>query len=986
MKPPSIAQNFEGDSSFSESHLPGLRAPPINRNDTAVVTGNEEPSMRSSNGKSPTQLRVMAQGALLGLAPHNVRYRELVDEGIDPNVLRRLYEDVGIKIASGPEDGEAPTQAISPATTTESTEEENYTPPEPPTKVVENKPSPSSHPISSPEYIPATNESVLGPGTPQGKPQKEAQLKTSDPVATEPLSASVSGKPLERKDVIARMLAARTKKPVSDQAVSDKEQAIFQPDHQAVEKQNGVTPTQPANEDPEPQSKQSTEALVKEKNKAQTELARQRMEQLKKQGLSKGNRRVDTDSASISPPPQPQQADHIASEHPISESSSRTLQESLHYPLPDRPPAPDSGPQSRIPGLFMTSSDQLVTESKESSPFKTHTQVSPVSRPASKTQVLPRKRPVASDFTDEPATAAKRPSYDQDKGTVPENRVVIDISEDEYMYDAGEDRMDLDEEPDKKEDFPRIKDRGKSKKSQGHSSGEALSKTPTKTPSRQGTQTTPISRTSIKEKDQEHLRQKQLEIDAMRKRIAEYEKRHKTKQIASRTESPGAQPCQVASSFSETPPVSQEKLPSAEDNVPEPLSAEPSNVKSRQPETGVHPSFNSSTDKPAKLDSSINSPARTRASLDPANLDEMRQKFLRKKEIESGLPLLEAELLKYEERLAEFKKEEQKLLAEITKGKEGKRQLIAELENLGIETEGLSVEELQATKDSLAENGNIDNRLDTSGKLDHLIPQYVPFQVGIPVFRNSLPRTPSALAPIQSSSNPIPDIEPSNIEKDAVFQAKDPRGPPPALGTERLPRDDNMIRGPTSQDAQNETGKFSVRAEGVDDLEISSGSSMDESTSSAQSVSGSTPIVTYLPVRNGDSNSMAPESASFNNNPSVSMPSDNHPIPPSDNSQSLSGISESAEGVSKSDKRQSPDVYREGSVDSDAYEPPEPDSTENFETLSSPPFSPASPRSVEAASATIPSFSSTQNDEPLTERIQEPNEEPKVPREDAEVS
>lgn len=999
MKSPTSAQIFEGDSASLGPHLPGLRAPPINRNDTPVVSGNEEPSMHPFSGKSPTQLRVMAQGALLGLVPHNVRYHELVDEGIEPNVLRRLYEDVGIKIASEPKDGTSSTQAVSPVTTTESTEEENYTPPEPPAKVVENKPSPPNRPISSPEYIPSTNELVPDPDTTQAKPQKKAQPKTSDPVATKPLSASASAsapnKPLERKDVIARMLAARAKKPAPDRATSEKEPSVVQSEYQTVEKQNGLGSSQPAlsTEVPEAQSKQSTEALVKETNKAQTELARQRMEQLKKQGLAKSNRRVDTESASISPPPLPQKADHSASEHIISESSSRTLQESMHYPLPDRPPAPDSGPQSRIPGLFMTSSDELVPESKESSPSKTYTQASPVSRPASKAQILPRKRPVASDFTDEPASVVKKPFYNKDKGSVPENRVVIDISEDEYMYDVGEDRMDLDEESDKKENLPRPKDYGNSKQSQTHHPAEGLSKTPTKTPSRQGTQTTPNSRTSVKEKDQEHLRQKQLEIEAMRKRIAAFEKRHKAKQIASRTESPGVQSHQVVS-LPETPPVSQAKLPSDEDNETEPLATEHSNIKFPQPEIEVQFTLNSSRDKSAQLDSSANLSARTRASLDPANLDEMRQKFLRKKEIESGLPLLEAELLKYEQRLAEFRKEEQKLLAEITKGKEGKRQLIAELENIGIETKGLSMEELQATKDHLAENGNLDNRPDTSGKLGHHIPRYVPSQVGLLVFRNSLSRSPPTLAPIQSSPNPSSDSGHSNVDKDAGFQVQDPQGAPPALDTESPPRDgDNMVREPASgamlnisQNAQDEPGKFNVCAEGAHDLEISSSSSMDESMSSAESVSGGTPIVTNLPVRNGDLNLLASEGPSLDNSPSISMPSDNHIVAPSDHSQSMSGISESPEGISKSIQRQSSDAYGEGSIDSDAYEPPEPDSTKNLETVSSPPFSPASPRSVEARSATIPSFSSTQNDEPLTERIQEPNEEPKVPRKDVEVS
>jgi hypothetical protein len=38
----------------------------------------------------------MLHVTLLSLAPHNIRYDELVGEGINPIILRRLYEEVGI--------------------------------------------------------------------------------------------------------------------------------------------------------------------------------------------------------------------------------------------------------------------------------------------------------------------------------------------------------------------------------------------------------------------------------------------------------------------------------------------------------------------------------------------------------------------------------------------------------------------------------------------------------------------------------------------------------------------------------------------------------------------------------------------------------------------------------------------------------------------------------------------------------------------------
>ena len=48
-------------------------------------------------GKSPSQMRELAKGALLSLAPHGIRYPDLVREGVDRDLLQQLYEEIGIK-------------------------------------------------------------------------------------------------------------------------------------------------------------------------------------------------------------------------------------------------------------------------------------------------------------------------------------------------------------------------------------------------------------------------------------------------------------------------------------------------------------------------------------------------------------------------------------------------------------------------------------------------------------------------------------------------------------------------------------------------------------------------------------------------------------------------------------------------------------------------------------------------------------------------
>lgn len=179
----------------------------------------------------------------------------------------------------------------------------------------------------------------------------------------------------------------------------------------------------------------------------------------------------------------------------------------------------------------------------------------------------------------------------------------------------------------------------------------------------------------------------------MRKRIAELEQRKQAKLAASRTQSPGTM--NRPASISENPPV-----------APPSLNDTPATTEIEQQKRpvvqggseGVSTTRGESSLLPGRDRSSS---IQKLASMDAAQLESLRSKVLRKKEIESGLPALDAELLKSEAKLAEFRKEEERLLAEIAKGKEGRRQLMEELENLGVETEGLTLEELQAAKEEL---------------------------------------------------------------------------------------------------------------------------------------------------------------------------------------------------------------------------------------------------------------------------------------------
>jgi hypothetical protein len=204
---------------------------------------------------------------------------------------------------------------------------------------------------------------------------------------------------------------------------------------------------------------------------------------------------------------------------------------------------------------------------------------------------------------------------------------------------------------------------------------------------------------------------KDLEILAMRQRIAELEKRRKEKQAASRVQSPGTSGRSATTSVVEASTLASaeepQRTPAPEDYRPETSSSRTPEVESIVRGEGLeaqHPQIKSTTTRVVATDLQSSPSARSCTSLERRKLEEMRQKFLRKMDIESGLPILEAELQKYETKLAQFREESERLMAEIAKGKAGKRRLVEELDGLGIETAGLSLDEIQAATQRLDED------------------------------------------------------------------------------------------------------------------------------------------------------------------------------------------------------------------------------------------------------------------------------------------
>lgn len=371
--------------------------------------------------KSTAQLCIQAKGALLSLAPHNIRFKQLVAEGIHPDILKRLYDAVGISVSD------------------------------------------SDYASSIGKTLPMTSEPATATASAKDKP---SAAKPNVPVPRTPSSATPQtqpGKPLERKELIARMLAEKAAK--------------------ATSKEASPTP----NTDSSLMVSDASHPNPREKNKAQTDLARQRIEELKQKLL------LSQQKLQENRPPVPSDAPAPA----------------IHHPLPVRPPLPGDQPPAGLPGLLMTGSEQ-------------QSDALPGEAPAAR--AINRKRPLASDF-DEPVSNSKKHLNPAADHFTPADQLIITISEDESLYgDDEDDEMELDSDS---EDGP----------------APIINSVNVKSPLTQGS--LPVTRAStstpqapLSSNDQGDIQSKDLEIQLMRRKIAELELRRKSKLAASGTQSP----------------------------------------------------------------------------------------------------------------------------------------------------------------------------------------------------------------------------------------------------------------------------------------------------------------------------------------------------------------------------------------------------------------------------------------------------------------
>lgn len=331
-------------------------------------------------------------------------------------------------------------------------------------------------------------------------------------------------------------------------------------------------------------STMKNETDAEAKKRAKTELARQKIEELKNKGnIAQSSNR--TYPKGLRP-----------SLEPVEESQLRLSQEELtgtgyFTPISQATPASSTfaklsrKPTVTIPGLFMESippEPVLSTDQFQSSLDKTEAQATPYILPISNPPDIgakrseeeseklpiqssfgvnftslnpvnqvqpvataePRRRPKAVDFIDSAPTKARRPL-----GHNNDTSVIIEVSDNEEIGDTENESIDIDEDIAMDID----EDNFQSSPTKQPNSVESVPGKqkvirdlpplsdfpPRKKISLNAVITPPVVQTPAKIKDPESLQTKVKEIELMNRRIAELEQRIKAKQTASRAESPG---------------------------------------------------------------------------------------------------------------------------------------------------------------------------------------------------------------------------------------------------------------------------------------------------------------------------------------------------------------------------------------------------------------------------------------------------------------
>lgn len=504
-------------------------------------------------------------------------------------------------------------------------------------------------------------EHGLSPTAPGGQVQVSSPLqslgRSPDVVVTAQIQGTnapeitgAKNAALERKDRIAQLLAQKAAKTTKSQSPSNIAVEMQQPAiaiTPTTKKAQVQAPPKHTIDAPKP-APVTEDQSARKKNKAQTDLVRAKMEALKQQALAKAQ-------------------------------AQKAAQQAAGATIAANAP-PSSSP---IPGAASSSLD-LGTNG---APLVSGPLRSPVAGEGA-TTMASQKRPLASDLFEEATPPAKRRN---------ESHENVDIVSDEEgeVSDVG---MDLDNDSDLSEgeidDKPEAVAQDRTQipdvyepRSTSERREVALSNQ-SNAPAPQSASVTPSGENA---KD-EVWRTKSDQIALMKKRIAEMEQRRRAKQILiDQGHSPGP-----------GTPVPAENIAHVQSSVATSTKQPPSSGVGHISGSSAQPG-----DFTGKQTTSVRG-ATVPTNDAAARAEALKKRIIRRREIQAGLPLIDAEVERTKSRLAEIQREAQRLEAEIQKGLEGRQNLLRELELLGVDTESGPVErmrlpELRAVRDELVE-------------------------------------------------------------------------------------------------------------------------------------------------------------------------------------------------------------------------------------------------------------------------------------------
>lgn len=547
-----------------------------------------------------------ARQALHDLFSKDYEFNHIVEKGLNPTILKGLYMDIGIPVTSPPPPQQQQYQVMDPSAedtpmtgTSDAMNAQNGNSGQPhQLKNASYTMKPSRNDKSS---LSKVNSHIQNPPTVITAKDEKSQPTVAKPAKGVPgkglgLKAGES-KAVDRKEYIARMLAAKAGKPASSASTpavlmattSTKTSSVVQTKTPPAPS-NSIPVTNPqvvqittgpnTSSSPQPR-KEDVEAEAK--RKSQTDLARQKIEALKIRESQQQETRTAASNEEKHQKQQPLLVPQIQGpfDRPMTapQSTVPSRQGSYFSPTSQKPPF-------SIPGLFMTSDalqsakppQQMGRPNPETSQLKDSQVVFPPVQLQSYSSALQfpnllsitadppslpsytvdttaatlpsihetptvnhRKRQKAADFIDSPSLRVKKPLGEQEHSSV-----IIDISEDDASSLADE---ILDVELEYERNGLALQPRSKGTGIETQKSFRdvpPLSEIPNR--KKAAVTTPPATQTPAQTKDTKGLKTKEMEIEQMNRRIKELEQRITAKKTISRAQTPGASGSAMVSS------------------------------------------------------------------------------------------------------------------------------------------------------------------------------------------------------------------------------------------------------------------------------------------------------------------------------------------------------------------------------------------------------------------------------------------------------